>query len=143
MCQTGCFPRPITFWSPFIKNKNSFTEKKYRGKFHSRQSGDRLFFTVAKPKFTVAIGEHSVANVEPCIYIPLNLIKALSGHNLLLPWPSVHVFTCLTGRLPIIQLMLTHRLVTYTLNYQVTNYMCTHLGGKRQEILYAVPTCIP
>ena len=79
------------------------------------------------------------------IYISLNLIKALSGHNLhvLLPWPFVHVFTCLTDMLPIIQLVLTFRLVTYTLNYQVPNCTCTHLDGERQAILYAVPTCIP
>ena len=49
------------------------------------------------------------------IYISLNLIKALSGHNLLLPWPFVSVFTCLKDSIPIIQLVLTLRLVTYTL----------------------------
>ena len=33
--------------------------------------------------------------------------------------------------------------MTYTFNYQVPNCTCTLLGGKRQEILHAVPTCIP
>ena len=62
MGQIRCFSRPITFWSPFIKK----VLQKNRGKFHSRQSGDRLFIPVAKPKFTVANGDHWVANVEPC-----------------------------------------------------------------------------
>ena len=65
MGQIRCVSRPITFWSPFIKK--TVLQKK-RGNFHSRQFGDRLFFTVAKPKFTVANGDHSVANVEPCYY---------------------------------------------------------------------------
>ena len=73
MGQTRCFSRPITFWSPFIKKKTIIRKKQYykknRGKFHSRQFGDRIFFTVAKPKFTVAISDHQVANVEPCKHI--------------------------------------------------------------------------
>ena len=36
-----------------------------------------------------------------------------------------------------------HRLVTYTFNYQAPNCTSTLLGGKRQEILHAVPTFIP
>ena len=70
--------------------------------------------------------------VKVGIYAPLNLIKALSSHNLSLSWSFMHVFTCLTGRL-----------VTYTLNYQTPKCTCTQLGGERQDILYEVPICIP
>ena len=54
MGQTRCLSRPITFWSSFIK-KPTVLQKKI----------EENFFTVAKPKFTVAIGDHSVADVEP------------------------------------------------------------------------------
>ena len=54
------------------------------------------------------------------IYIPQILIKALNGHNLLLPWSFVYKFTCLTEGLPIIQLVLTLRLVTYTFTTKYT-----------------------
>ena len=67
------------------------------------------------------------------IYVTLNLIiKALSDHNRLSLRSFVHMFTCLTGRLLIIQLVLTLRLATYTLNYQVSS--CT-LGGDIIEFI--------
>ena len=87
----------------------------------------------------------TINNNNGSICIPLNPILgskrfAIQYH----PWSFMHVFTCLTGRLPIVlQLALTLRLVTCVLLYQVPTCTCTLLGGERQELMHAVPTCIP
>ena len=64
MGQTRCFFRPIISWLPFIKKKQYY--KKIEENFTVANLATDFFFTVAKPKFTVANGDHSVANVKPC-----------------------------------------------------------------------------